>query len=104
VSWIHARDAVRAILFAIDDERMDGPFNVTAPEPVTMNDLAHAIGEALGRPSFLRVPPFAIKLAVGEGFAEVVLTGQRAIPKRLEQAGFRFDFPDLRSALRDLLA
>lgn len=103
VSWIHWKDTVRALLFAIDDERMSGPFNVTASEPVTMGDLARAIGETLHRPSFFKVPPFAIKLAVGEGFAEVVLTGQRAVPKRLSDLGFRFDFPDLRSALRDLL-
>jgi uncharacterized protein (TIGR01777 family) len=104
VSWIHWKDTVRALMFAIDDARIDSAFNVSAPEPVTMKQLARALGETIHRPSWMSVPSFAVKLAVGEGFAEVALTGQRAMPKRLLEAGFRFEFSDVRSALRDLLA
>ena len=101
---VHLVDTVRALEHAIDDASgIDGPFNITAPDPVTMNELAAALGKVLGRPSFCRVPEFMVKLAIGEG-AEAVLTGQRAIPKRLVDGGFAFVFPDLESALADVLA
>lgn len=102
VAWIHLVDAVRAIEHAIDHEIV-GPFNVTAPEPVTMNELAHALGEALGRPSSFRVPAAALRMALGNDRAEVLLTGQRAVPRELVRSGFAFVFPELASALADLL-
>lgn len=102
LAWIHIVDAVRALELAIDDVALDGPFNVTAPEPVTMDAFARALGAALGRPSGLRVPPFAVRVAVGEG-ADAILTGPRAVPKRLVDRGFAFVFPDLASALSDLV-
>lgn len=102
LSWIHLRDAVRALLLLIDREDLSGPFNLCAPSPVTMNDFAAALGRSLGRPSAMRVPAFALRLALGDGLAEVLLTGQRGAPRRLEQAGFAFDFPSLDEALRDL--
>lgn len=101
MSWIHIEDTVRALEHAVDTE-LTGPFNVTAPEPVTMDAFAHALGHALGRPSLLRVPEFAVKLALGAR-AEAVLNGQRAIPERLVQSGFDFVFPELTSALADIL-
>ena len=64
--------------------------------------IAHAMGSALKRPSIFRVPAFAVKMVMGAEAAECVLTGQRAVPKRLVDAGFDFVFPDLRSALADL--
>ena len=67
-----------------------------------MNDFAAALGRLLGRPSAMRVPAFALRLALGEGLAEVLLTGQRAVPRRLEQAGFAFGFSSVEEALRDL--
>ena len=70
---------------------------------VTMNDFARALGRALRRPSWARVPGAAVKILVGE-FASAVLEGQRAVPKKLLESGFRFRFSDLDSALRDLLA
>ena len=104
MAWVHLVDTVRALEHAIDDASgIDGPFNITAPDPVTMNELAAALGKVLGRPSFCRVPELMVKLAIGEG-AEAVLTGQRAIPKRLVDGGFAFVFPDLESALADVLA
>lgn len=101
--WIHVVDAVRAIEHAIENDDLSGAFNLTAPDPVTMNHFARALGEALERPSSLRVPALAIKLALGEA-AETVLTGQRAIPKCLVDRAFAFVFPELTSALADLVA
>lgn len=102
VSWIHLHDVVSALLFLIDRE-IHGPVNVSAPEPVTMNDLSSALGRALHRPSWLRVPGLALKTALGSGLAQVLLTGQRAVPAALQAAGFSFAFPRLDEALRDLL-
>jgi uncharacterized protein (TIGR01777 family) len=101
--WIHAVDAVRAIEHAIERDDVAGGFNLTAPEPVTMNDFALALGRALDRPASVRVPAAAVRLALGEA-AEMVLTGQRAVPKRLVDGGFAFVFPELTSALADLVS
>jgi uncharacterized protein (TIGR01777 family) len=102
VSWVHVRDVVRALILAMDSDALEGPVNVVSPEPVTMGDLARTLGHALHRPSFFRVPPFALRLVLGEGLAQVLLTGQRAAPHKLLGAGFKFDFPRLEQALADL--
>jgi uncharacterized protein len=102
VSWIHVKDVVRALLFLVDREELSGPVNVVGPAPATMNDLARALGHMLGRPSSLRVPAFALRLAFGNGVAELLLTGQRTMPRRLAEAGFTFEFPALDRALADL--
>lgn len=102
--WIHLRDVVRAITTMVDRSDLSGAFNVASPEPVTMDEFAHAMGASMRRPSVFRVPAFAVKMVMGSEAAECVLTGQRAIPKRLVEAGFDFLYPDLRSALADLAA
>lgn len=102
LSWIHVKDAVRALVFALDSEALSGPVDVVAPAPATMNDFARALGRALGRPSLLRVPAFALRAAVGDGVAELLLTGQRVVPRKLLEAGFTFTLPALDDALRDL--
>lgn len=101
--WIHLRDVVGGIEHAIATEALTGGFNLTAPDPVTMNAFAEALGHALGRPALMRVPAFAVKLAFGPA-SEAVLTGQRALPTRLVGSGYAFLFPDLASALADLVA
>ncbi len=101
-SWIHVDDAVRALLFLVDTASLAGPVNLVAPTPVTMNELARAVGRSLGRPSAMRVPAFALRLAFGEGLAELLLTGQRVAPRRLEEAGFTFGFSRLDEALATL--
>ena len=103
VSWVHLRDVVRALLFAIDSEALIGPVNVAAPAPVTMETLTRCIGRALHRPAAMRVPPLALRLALGEGLAQMLLTGQRALPRKLLDAGFVFDFPGVEDACADLL-
>jgi uncharacterized protein (TIGR01777 family) len=102
LSWIHLEDAVRGLLFAVDGASFDGAFNLTAPKPVTMNDLARALGRALHRPCVMRVPAVALKIALGDGLAETLLTGQRAVPARLERAGFAFKYEGVDAALEGL--
>ena len=99
--WIHLADEVAAILWCLDHD-LTGPVNLVAPGIVDMKDFAQALGRALHRPSLFPVPGAALKLLLGE-FAEVVLDGQRAVPKKLFDAGFRFRFTDVNDALRDLL-
>ncbi len=104
LSWIHLEDAVRGLLFAVDTAGFEGPFNLTAPKPVTMNQFARELARALHRPCLMRVPGVALKIALGDGLAETLLTGQRAVPATLERAGYTFRFDEVGSALRDLLA
>ena len=101
-SWIHPADEVAAIRFLIENEQARGPFNLCAPEPLGNAEFAKVLGKVVGRPSWLPVPGFALRLALGE-VASMVLDGQRALPKKLSDLGFRFRFPDAESALRDLL-
>ncbi len=101
-SWIHPADEVAAIRFLIETERASGPFNLCAPGPLSNAEFARVLGKVLGRPAWLPVPGFALQLALGE-VASMVLDGQRALPQRLLDLGFRFRFPDAESALRDLL-
>jgi len=101
-SWIHLEDQARALRFLIENEEARGAFNITAPNPATNGELAKLIGKVMGRPSFIPVPGFAMRLAFGE-VADVVLKGQRAVPKRLLDLGFEFQFPAAEAALKDLL-
>ncbi|HEV7667879.1 MAG TPA: TIGR01777 family oxidoreductase [Thermoanaerobaculia bacterium] len=100
--WIHLEDEIGAIRFLIDRDDATGPFNLTAPNPPSQAEFAKALGRALHRPSFLPAPAFALRLALGE-MADALLTGQRVMPERLLELGYRFRFPDLDGALADLL-
>lgn len=102
-SWIHVEDLCRAAKFVIDTKQIEGPVNFTAPRPVRNQDLARALGKALGRPSFMTAPGFMIKLMLGE-FGSVLLKGQRVVPRLLESRGFRFNYPTIEEALANLLA
>lgn len=99
-SWIALHDTVRAIRFAIDVEQMEGPVNLTSPYPVTNDELTRTLAQVLARPSFAAVPAFALRLAFGEMADEVLLAGQRVLPKKLLDAGFQFHHPVLEEALR----
>ncbi|HEY81498.1 MAG TPA: TIGR01777 family protein [Anaerolineae bacterium] len=100
--WIHIRDEVRALVFLITEPRAAGPFNLTAPNPVTNRAFARVLGKVMRRPSLLPAPAFLLRLALGE-MADLLLKGQRALPKRLLELGFEFEYPHLEGALRDLL-
>lgn len=102
VPWIHIDDVVEGLLFALDEPQATGALNLTAPEPVANAELSRALGRVLRRPAVLPVPAAALRLLYGE-MAEIVTTGQRAVPLRLEQLGFHFRQPELDSALRDVL-
>ena len=100
--WIHIEDLVRLMLFAAEHDEVHGPLNGTAPHPVTNREFTKALGRAMHRPTFMPpIPEFMLRLRFGE-FGSILLDSQRAVPKRAEQAGFRFDFPELEPALSDI--
>jgi uncharacterized protein len=100
--WIHVDDEVGAIRFLLEREDARGPFNLSAPHPVTNRELGHALGRALRRPSVMPTPAFALRLALGE-MASMLLTGQRAVPARLLALGYTFRHPEIGAALADLM-
>jgi uncharacterized protein len=102
VSWVHMEDVVGILVRALGDPALQGAINVTAPSPVTNGELSRALGEVLGRPSFVRVPEFALRLRFGEG-ADPLLTGQRALPKVMQDAGYVWVYPEARAALVEAL-
>lgn len=100
--WIHIDDQVGAIRFLIDNPQAKGVYNLSAPGVVNNAEMAKVIGRVLKRPSFFPTPAFAFKLAFGE-LAMLLTEGQRAVPKRLQEAGYNFLYPQLEPALRDLV-
>jgi uncharacterized protein (TIGR01777 family) len=101
VSWIHLDDAVEAYVAAVHDVRFRGAINLVTAS-VRNRELAKALGKALGRPSWLPIPGFALKAAVGD-FAEVILNGRMVMPTRLRELGFHWKHPALDDAVRDAL-
>lgn len=101
ISWIHIDDMVAILVRAIETPGVEGVFNATAPAPVTQRDFHHGLARQVKRPALLKVPSVALKLGLGE-MSELLLGGQRVFPRRLEQQGFVFRFPDLASALAHL--
>jgi uncharacterized protein (TIGR01777 family) len=101
--WIHLDDIVGIYLAALDGDGWSGPVNGTAPEPVTNRDFAHALGRAIHRPAFAPVPALAVRALYGD-MAEMVTQGQRAVPRRPLELGYRFRHPELDDALRSALA
>lgn len=102
MSWIHADDMVRIITFLLNNESSQGVFNATAPQPVSNKEFAKTLGAILKRPAILPKPECVLKLLFGES-AEMVLNGQAAIPQRLQDAGFTWEYPQLKGALIQLL-
>jgi uncharacterized protein (TIGR01777 family) len=99
VPWIHIDDVVGGLVCALEDDRLKGAINLTAPEPATNRELSKALGRALRRPAIAPVPAFALKLLYGE-MSSIVTTGARVVPARLAELGYRFRRPDLDEALR----
>ena len=102
VPWIHLDDVASAIIFCLDNGEAQGAVNLTAPVPVTNAELSRTLGRVLHRPAILPVPALALRLLYGE-MAEIVTTGQRAVPAVLRRLGFEFRHADLEAALRDVL-
>jgi uncharacterized protein (TIGR01777 family) len=101
-SWIHRDDLCRLIVQILANESISGPVNATAPQPVRQKEFAQVLGRVLRRPAFLPTPAFALKIALGE-FADGILASQRALPRRAQEMGYRFQFEELEGALREIL-
>jgi len=104
MSWIHLDDVVRAVAFLIARDDLRGPFNVTAPVPVTNESFTAAMARALGRPRLLAVPAGIVRAALGEMGQELLLASKRVVPTRLEQAGFAWHESCLESLFDRMLA
>jgi uncharacterized protein (TIGR01777 family) len=101
-SWISLDDEVAAIKFLMENENLKGVFNLTAPKPITMKRFCRKLGWVIRRPSWLFFPGFIMRLALGEMAEEVLLSGQRVVPKRLLEAGFEFKHTEVKKALKDI--
>jgi uncharacterized protein (TIGR01777 family) len=99
--WIHADDWTAMVMWMIENDRATGPFNAAAPTPVTNREFTQTLARALKRPAIFHAPAFVLRAALGE-LAEVLLTGQRAVPAHAEQLGFRFTHRTLEPALHSL--
>jgi uncharacterized protein (TIGR01777 family) len=102
MAWVHVADVVGLALFALDNTAAQGPINAVAPSPVTNKEFGKALGRALHRPAFMPVPGFMMRLRFG-GVAEVIVEGQRVLPRRALELGYPFQFPTLDAALADIL-
>lgn len=103
VSWIHVDDEVGILLWAVDNEKVSGVVNSTAPNPVTNKAFSKALGKALGRPAVVPVPGLTLDLMYGKEFGQVLRGGQRVLPRRVLDLGYEFQHPELDEALEDLL-
>jgi uncharacterized protein (TIGR01777 family) len=100
VSWVALDDVVSAIKLAINDQSVRGPVNIVSPNPVTNEEFTRTLGHLLNRPTALAIPAFAARLAFGEMADEMLLAGQKVLPKKLLSLGFEFKYPELETALR----
>jgi hypothetical protein len=100
--WVHRDDVIGAIIFSLQNASISGPANVTAPDQVTMREFCQALGRAMHRPSWARVPAFVLRLVLGK-MAGTVLTGQRVVSNKLADAGYTFRYPKLDEALRAIV-
>jgi uncharacterized protein (TIGR01777 family) len=99
MSWIHIDDWINAALYLLTSESSNGPYNLTAPYPVSNSEFTKALAKAVKRPAFFRVPCFSMKLLLGKG-AELLCEGQKVIPKKLSDEGFEFTHVDIYEAMQ----
>jgi uncharacterized protein (TIGR01777 family) len=102
MSWIHVDDLAALFAFLLESDKAAGAINATAPNPVTNREFSRTLGKVLKRPAFLPAPAFALKAALGE-LSQIVLDGQRVLPRRAADLGFKFQYGDLIAALTSLL-
>ncbi len=102
LAWVHIADVVGMLIHALDTARASGPMNVTAPNPITNKEFGKALGRALGRPAFVWTPGFMLKLGLGEA-ADIVVAGQRVLPRKSLEWGYAFGFPQIDAALANIL-
>jgi uncharacterized protein len=103
LAWIHIDDEIGLLLWALDNEKVSGTINASSPNPATNKDFSKALGRALNRPAIMPVPGLVLDAKFGREFGQVLRGGARVIPKRTQELGYEFTYPDLDEALRDLL-
>jgi uncharacterized protein len=102
--WVHIDDEVGILLWALDDEKVSGVVNASAPEQVTNREFSKALGHALHRPAVFPLPKLALSAVVGRELADTIAGGQRVAPRRTTELGYEFRYPRLEPALRAALA
>jgi uncharacterized protein (TIGR01777 family) len=102
MSWVTVDDAVGMILFAIENDAIEGPINAVAPNPVTNREYTKTLGKVLSRPTVIPIPAFGARLALGEMADDLLLASTRVVPTALQKAGYSFRFAELEGALRGL--
>jgi uncharacterized protein len=103
VPWIHLSDEVGILVWALDTEGVSGVVNGSAPNPATNKEWSKALGRALGRPAILPIPGFAVEVKFGKEFGKIAQGGQKVLPRRTEELGYAFKWPEIDAALRDLV-
>ena len=98
-AWINLVDEAAAIIHLINTPGTNGPYNLTAPEPATCEEMIVGLGKAIRRPAFFRIPEFLMKLFIGEAAEELLLVSQKMTANKLLASGFRFRYPDLKSSI-----
>jgi len=101
--WIHLGDVIGALIHAVEGSTLTGAVNLAAPESVTMKEFCSMLGKVMHRPSWAPVPGFVLKTVLGELAGPLLLSGQKAVPGKLVASGYRFQFPELKPALEDIL-
>jgi uncharacterized protein (TIGR01777 family) len=104
MSWISMDDEIAIINFAIENDNLRGAVNAVSPHPVTNHDFTKTLGDVLYRPTFIPVPEFAVSMIFGEMGDALLLTSTKVMPRRLEEAGFEFKYPDLKPAIEKAVA
>lgn len=102
-SWVHIEDLVNVIAMSLKDERFHGTYNLCSPQPVAMAELDQQIASFLGKRSWTRLPEWVAKLAIGEMAEELLINGQKVLPKRLLSMPYHFKFPGITEAVREAL-
>lgn len=102
IAWIHIKDMVDGIVFLLETPSASGAFNMTSPNPATNREFSQTLAEVLHRPCLFRIPRKIVSMVAGEA-ATLVVDGQRAIPRKLKEENYRFEYPELRGALSDIL-
>lgn len=102
LSWIHIDDLTGIIKYTMEHEQLCGPVNATAPNPVTMNKFSRTLGIVLNKPSRFKIPTSVLRFLLGE-MADLLVNGQKVVPGKITEAGYRFKYPLLEKALKDLL-
>ena len=101
--WIHLQDVIGIIEYCLQHNSVNGPINVTAPQPVTNQNFSRALGHALHRPAILPMPAFVIRLLFGQMGTELLLSGKKVLPAKILAEGYTFKYQNLEQALKQII-